>query len=122
MAVAIWDTAIWDTLTVFGYGPVEALRGRARLLDDLERSASYRGLEVSRARAMRGLNELPDYWLPPLAKLTSDARLERVRTLDDVRRFLSARALSATSLEAFRSALEAIPHRFPEADTADDDA
>lgn len=79
-----------------------------RLLEQLTETPAYARLAASQVRAMRGLRELPDFWLPPLAKLNT-TRLRRVQ---------SHPAVSGLGLpedpEAFRAALSSRPRRYPE--------
>lgn len=85
----------------------------ARFLEALKAAPSYRALLSSQKRAMRGLAEMPDYWLPPLAALP-DARLERIRRREDVQTFCRTRGLGADTVTAFRTSLHLLPRRFPE--------
>lgn len=79
-----------------------------RLLRYLKTTSSYARLAASQVRAMRGLKELPGFWLPPLGKLNA-SRLRRLQ---------HHTALSKLNLpndtDAFRQALLTMPRRYPE--------
>jgi len=90
--------------------PVAARSARhRRLLEGLTRTTSYARLAASQVRAMRGLRELPEFWLPPLGRLENPARLRRVQTHP---------ALASLNLPtdpgAFKNALLKLPRRYPE--------
>ena len=79
-----------------------------RLLEQLTKTLSYARLAASQVRAVRGLETLPGFWLPPLGKLST----ERLRRLQQ-HPALSGLNLPA-DLHAFRRALLAMPRRYPE--------
>lgn len=79
-----------------------------RLLGHLKTTPSYARLAASQVRAMRGLRELPGFWLPPLGKLGT----ERLRRLQQ-HPALSGLGLP-DDLNAFRQALLTMLRRYPE--------
>jgi len=87
----------------------ERSRRHAHLLNALRQSPSYAQLAASQVRAMRGLAELPEFWLPPLGRLENPARLRHVRDHPAV----STLGLPHDA-EAFREALATSPRRYPE--------
>ncbi len=80
-----------------------------RLLEGLTKTPSYARQAASQVRAMRGLAELPNFWLPPLGRLEDPVRLRRVQTHP---------ALASLNLPtdpgAFKNALMNMPRRYPE--------
>lgn len=91
--------------------PVVAARSarHGRLLERLTRTTSYAHLAASQVRAMRGLRELPGFWLPPLGRLKDPVRLRRVQTHPT----LASLNLPADP-DAFKNALLNMPRRYPE--------
>lgn len=79
------------------------------LLERLEASPSYARLAAAQHRAMRGLDDLPEFWLAPLGKLQDPTRLRRVQHHP-----------AAEKLElpddptAFGAALRSLARRFPD--------
>ncbi len=69
---------------------------------------------TAEVRAVRGLETLPDYWLPPAAGLENEARLERLLELEQVRAFFKACGLEPQTPADLRTALSSVPRRFPE--------
>ena len=80
-----------------------------RFLESLSRTPSYARLAASQVRAMRGLTELPDFWLPPLRGLKSPERLRRLQKHPAV-----SRLGLPEDLPMFRDALGNRPRRYPE--------
>lgn len=80
-----------------------------RLLEALTETPSYARLAASQVRAMRGLAELPGFWLPPLGRLENPVRLRRVQAHPAL-----ASLNLPTELNAFKSALLDLPRRYPE--------
>ena len=87
-----------------------------RLLDALLSldTESYVKLLTDQVRAMRGLQTLPHYWLPPAAGLENEARLERLLAQASVQDFSRARGLEPQTPSDLRTALSSVPRRFPE--------
>ena len=87
-----------------------------RLLDallSLEKEEYVKRL-TAEVRAVRGLETLPDYWLPPAAGLESEARLKRLLEREQVQAFLKARRLEPRTPSNLKIALSSLPRRFPE--------
>lgn len=80
-----------------------------RLLEELSKTPGYAQLAASQVRAMRGLAELPEFWLPPLGRLVNPARLRHLREHP-----ATARLDLPTDPDAFRNVLLSLPRRFPE--------
>ena len=80
-----------------------------RLLEGLTKTPAYARLAASQVRAMRGLAELPGFWLPPLGRLENPARLRRVQDHPAV-----AHLNLPTELNAFKNTLLDLPRRYPE--------
>ena len=80
-----------------------------RFLEDLSRTPSYARLAASQARAMRGMAQLPDFWLPPLGGLENPERLRRLQKHPAV-----SRLGFPEDLTMFRDALDNRPRRYPE--------
>lgn len=91
----------------------EALAERSerhrRFLESLSRTPSYARLAASQVRAMRGLTELHDFWLPPLGKLENPERLRRLQKHPTV-----SRLGLPEDPTMFRQALRKRPRRYPE--------
>lgn len=88
---------------------VEARSARHRkLLTHLKTTPTYARLAASQVRAVRGLKELPEFWLPPLGNLNAERlhRLQRHRALAELD--------LPGDLNAFKQALLATPRRYPE--------
>lgn len=79
-----------------------------RLLEHSTTTPAYARLAGSQIRAMRGLRELPEFWLPPLGKLSTE-RLHRLQ-----QRPALANLDLPDDLDAFRQALLTVPRRYPE--------
>jgi hypothetical protein len=92
-------------------GPIVAERSKrhGRFLERLTQTPAYARLAASQARAMRGLAELPGFWLPPLGRLEKPARLRRVQDHPTV-----TRLNLPTELNAFKNALLDLPRCYPE--------
>lgn len=84
-------------------------RRHRRLLERLTQTPAYARLAASQVRAMRGLAELLDFWLPSLGGLENPDRLRRVQGHPTV-----ARLDLPTELSAFKNALLDLPRRYPE--------
>jgi putative Holliday junction resolvase len=82
--------------------PVVAARSarHRRLLERLTKTPSYARLAASQVRAMRGLAELPGFWLPPLGRLENPDRLRHVQQHPTV-----ASLNLPTNPDAFKDAL-----------------
>lgn len=80
-----------------------------RFLESLKRTPSYVRLAASQVRAMRGIAELPDFWLPPLGGLKSPGRLRRLQKHPIV-----SRLGFPEDLMMFRDALGNRPRHYPE--------
>lgn len=91
--------------------PIVAARSKRHrpLLEKLAKTPAYARLAASQVRAMRGLAELPNFWLPPLGRLENPDRLRRVQGHPTV-----ARLDLPTELSAFKNALLDLPRRYPE--------
>ncbi len=87
-----------------------------RLLRDLLtlKNETYRKLLTDQVRSLRGLDTLPEHWLPPAAQLQNEARLTSMMKLEQVQTFLSSRGLASQTPADFRALLSSIPRRFPE--------
>lgn len=88
---------------------VERSERHRRFLERLSRTPSYARLAASQVRAMRGMAELPDFWLPPLGGLKNPERLRRLQKHPIV----SELGLPE-NLTMFRRALRNRPRRYPE--------
>ncbi len=95
----------------FALKPIIAARSARHkaLLERLKQTPSYAHLAASQVRAMRGLKTLPEFWLPPLARLESPARLRRVQSHPAVRKLGLPEDVTD-----FQNALRATPRRYPE--------
>ncbi len=96
------------------FTPLEAViaersKRHGRFLERLTQTPAYARLAASQGRAMRGLAELPGFWLPPLGRLEKPARLRRVQDHPTV-----TRLNLPTELNAFKNALLGLPRRYPE--------
>ncbi len=88
---------------------VEARSARHRkLLGYLRTTPSYARLAASQVRAMRGLRELPGFWVPPLGKLNTE-RLQRLQHHPAL-----SKLNLPENLDVFRQALLTMPRRYPE--------
>ncbi len=87
-----------------------------KLLRDLLNldNETYLKLLTGQVRGMRGLKEIPEYWLPPAAQLQSERRLESIMQSMQVQTFLRSRGLNPAAPTDFKAVLSAIPRRFPE--------
>ena len=91
----------------------ERYRKLLRDLLSLENEA-HRKLLTDQVRALRGLDTLPEYWLPPAAQLQSEARLASIMRLERVQTFLGSRGLEPQTPSEFKAALSTLSRRFPE--------
>lgn len=90
--------------------PIAARSARHRaLLGRLAASPSYARLAAAQHRAMRGLDDLPEFWLPPLGNLHDPARLRRVQ-----RHPAAAKLELPSDPAAFGATLRGLARRFPE--------
>ena len=97
----------------------EVVRERSKrhreLLRDLLNleNETHRKLLTDQVRSLRGLDS-PEYWLPPVAQLQSEARLRSIMKLEQVQTFLDSRGLAPRTPTDFRAALSTLSRRFPE--------
>ena len=87
----------------------ERAERHCRFLEDLSRTPLYGDLAASQVRALRGLAQLPDFWLPPLGGLKSPERLRRLQKHPTV-----SKLGLPEDLTMFRQALRNRPRRYPE--------
>jgi hypothetical protein len=74
-------------------------------------NASYGDLVFSQERGLRGLREIPEYWLPPMGSLKNPQRLRKIlesNSLGDIQI-----NLEAESLDDLRTKISSIPRKFP---------
>ncbi len=92
-----------------------------KLLRDLLSGENETHLELltAQARALRGLREIPEYWLPPTVHLDSESRLESIMCLDQVQTFLRSRGLNPTTPTDFKTILSSMMRCFPEPQSED---
>lgn len=75
------------------------------------KNASYSQLVFSQERGIRGIREIPEYWLPPMGSLRSPQRLRKIlesNSLGD-----NHINLDAESIEDLRTKISSIPRKFP---------
>ena len=88
-----------------------------RLLERLLRpeNESYARMLADQERGFRGLRELPEYWLPPMAGIESPARLRRILAAERIQPFLRHHGIDAgaTAPDTLRAWLRSIDRQFP---------
>jgi uncharacterized SAM-binding protein YcdF (DUF218 family) len=100
--------------------PVLAIRSKRHeylLLEALQaKNTNYANLVASQARGSRGLKELPEYWLPPLAFLNNSDRLIKILQNPSIQPFLQSQKIDifAESMDNVRKNLSLITRKFPE--------
>ncbi|HEY9606198.1 MAG TPA: ElyC/SanA/YdcF family protein [Allocoleopsis sp.] len=79
-------------------------------------NTNYANLVASQARGSRGLKELPEYWLPPLAFLNNSERLIKILQNPSIQTFLQSQEIDifAKSMDNVRKKLSLITRKFPE--------
>lgn len=78
-------------------------------------NASYAKLLADQERGIRGIRELPDYWIPPLGTLKNTQRLRKILVTNQVQSFLDSYHIDTTSVSAeqLRQTISSIPRKFP---------
>lgn len=78
-------------------------------------SSTYREIIAVQERGLRGVRELPEYWLPPMAELTNLDRIRRILELKSTQLFIDNYPINrqGKSVEYFRAKLRLIPRQFP---------
>lgn len=74
-------------------------------------NASYSQLVFSQERGLRGIREIPEYWLPPMGSLKNPQRLRKIlesNSLGD-----NQIDLDAESIDDLRTKISSIPRKFP---------
>ncbi|HEY9597308.1 MAG TPA: YdcF family protein [Cyanophyceae cyanobacterium] len=88
-----------------------------RFLDQLlsPNSSTYGEIIAVQERGMRGVREIPEYWLPPMAELTNLDRIRRILELQSTQLFIDNYPINmqGKSVEYFRAKLRLIPRQFP---------
>lgn len=79
-------------------------------------NTNYANLVVSQARGSRGLKELPEYWLPPLAFLNNSDRVRKILANPSIQPFLQSQKIDifSESMDNVRKKLSLITRKFPE--------
>lgn len=78
-------------------------------------SSTYREIIAVQERGMRGVREIPEYWLPPMAELTNLDRIRRILELKSTQLFIDNYPINmqGKTAEYFRAKLRLIPRQFP---------
>jgi uncharacterized SAM-binding protein YcdF (DUF218 family) len=74
-------------------------------------NASYADLVFSQERGLRGIREIPEYWLPPMGSLKNPQRLRKIlesNYLGDIQI-----DFEAESIDDLRTKISSIPRKFP---------
>lgn len=76
---------------------------------------SYIKLLLDQERGLRGIREIPEYWIPPLGALENPQRLREILSAHQVHSFLNSAYPDLTSLstEQLLKSIRSIPRRFP---------
>lgn len=70
----------------------------------------------SQERGMRGIRELPEYWIPPLGALNNPQRLRNILATKTLQSFLEKYHINLSTLsdEKLHTAIRLIPRKFPD--------
>lgn len=76
---------------------------------------SYAIMLDSQERGMRGIKELPEYWIPPLADLKNFQRLRNILAAKTIQFFLEKYHINMTTIsdEQLHTTIYLIPRQFP---------
>lgn len=77
---------------------------------------NYASMLESQERGLRGIREIPEYWIPPLGTLNNTQRLREILANAGVQFFLKNHDIDTNSLsaEALHQAISLIPRKFPD--------
>jgi uncharacterized SAM-binding protein YcdF (DUF218 family) len=79
------------------------------------KNSSYATMLESQERGMRGIKEMPEYWLPPLGTLQNTQRLKAILSTPQIQSFLNRHFIDTNSIsdQQLHTAISAIPRQFP---------
>ncbi|GAB4181107.1 MAG: hypothetical protein Fur006_15910 [Coleofasciculaceae cyanobacterium] len=79
-------------------------------------NSSYVTMLENQERGMRGIRNIPQYWLPPMGALNNTQRLREILSLERVKSVLNSHQLDTTSVSAeqLHRAIRSIPRQFPD--------
>jgi hypothetical protein len=76
---------------------------------------SYATMLENQERGMRGIREIPEYWLAPLGALNNTQRLREILSKDRLKSFLNSHRIdiNSVSAEQLHKTISSIPRQFP---------
>lgn len=78
-------------------------------------NASYAKLLADQERGIRGIREIPEYWLPPMGRLRNCDRLRNILESQGIQSFIDTHkiVIASKSIEELRKTIASIPRKFP---------
>lgn len=78
-------------------------------------NSSYATMLENQERGIRGIREIPEYWLPPLGYLNNTQRLREILSKDGLKSFLNSHHIDTNSVSAeqLHKTISLIPRQFP---------